>query len=76
MARPKSIEDMKGKELITLDECLVKLQELWQLPAPPYVRRTLQNRISRNEIKRYGPRNMTLVDWNEVRDKELRKRCG
>lgn len=76
MARPRNIENLEEKDLITLEECVQRLQDLWKLPAPPYQRRTLQNKISRNEFKRYGPYHLPLVDWYEVRDKELRKRCS
>lgn len=76
VGRPKNAIDLDSKELISLDECVKRLQELWGLPVPPYTRRTLQNKISKNEFKRYGPHRLTLVDWKEVREKELRKNCG
>lgn len=72
----KKASDIEEKDLIPLEECIVRLQNLWRLPKPPYVRRTLLNKISRNEFKRYGPYHCPLVDWDEVRAKELKKRGG
>lgn len=76
MARAKSIIDIEKKDLIDLDTCVQRLQELWKMDRPPYSRRTLQNKLSRNEFKRYGPYHHPLVDWDEVREKELKGKTG
>lgn len=70
-AKKHTVEEFENKDLISLDECAKRLQELLKMDKP-YSTRTLQNKISRNEFKRYGARFQTRVDWNEVRDKALK----
>ena len=65
--------DVATKDLITLDECVKRLQDLWKLERAPYSRKTLQNRISANVYRRYGPPRFPMVDWDEVRTKEIKK---
>lgn len=72
----KKVSDIENKDLVDLEECAKRLQDLWKLPKPPYARRTLLNKISNNEFKRYGPRKHVLLDWDEVKTKELKKRGG
>jgi len=72
----KRAPDISSADLISLEECVLRLQALWKLDKPPYSKKTIQNRLSANKYKRYGPSRNPMVDWNEVRDKELRERAG
>jgi len=65
-------KELESLELITIDECVKRIQELYRLPEPPYKKQTMHKWISQKQINRYGPRHMALVDWNEVR----RKKCS
>jgi hypothetical protein len=62
--RPRNTDDI---DLVTLDECLLRCQEFLRLQKPPFVRRTLQNKLSRGEFQRYGTYKEPQVDWNEVK---------
>lgn len=62
--RPKSTE---GKDIVSLDEALLRAQEFLGLDRPPFTRRTLQNKIHNLEFERFGPYHKPMVDWNEVK---------
>lgn len=64
IGRPKSLNN---KELVTLDEAIVRAQAELNLPKPPFSRRTLQNKVCRGEFSRFGTYHIPMVDWNEVR---------
>jgi hypothetical protein len=68
--------DISTMDLITIEECVIRLQALWKMDRPPYSKKTIQNRLSANRYKRYGPRRFPLVDWTEVKSKELRENVG
>ena len=69
VGRPKSLENLS---LVTLEQAVQKLKEFYGLPRSPYSKRTLQNKIWRRELNRYGPYHMTMVDWEEIQRKLCR----
>lgn len=62
--RPKKTD---GLDLVTLDECLERIQEHLGLDHPPFGRRRLQNKIAAGDYERYGTYHEPMVDWNEVK---------
>ena len=72
--RPRNTD---GMELVTLDVCIKRAQEYLNLEAPPFTKRTLQNKICRGEFSRYGGYHKPEVDWNEVkRSLHWKRRVG
>ncbi len=62
--RPRNLENT---DIITLDECLKRVQTFLGLEEPPFQRRALQNKITMGEYARYGTYHKPMVDWNEVK---------
>ena len=62
--RPKNLENV---ELLELDEAIVRAQEYLNLSRPPFVKRTLQNKICAGQLERYGTYHIPMVDWNELK---------
>lgn len=63
-------------ELITLDEAVELIREFFKLDHAPISRRTLQNKISKRELHRYGPYRVPMVDKNEVLNKICRLKAS
>jgi hypothetical protein len=71
--RPKNLENLN---LITLDDAVELIREFWKMDKAPISRRTLQNKISKGEINRYGPYKHTLLDRDEVINKLCRSKAS
>lgn len=62
--RPK---DMSNVELISLDDCVIRMQKELGSEKPPFARGTLKNKFCSGELTRYGTFRMPLVDWKEAK---------
>ncbi len=65
MSRGK-MKDLSTRDLITLDECIIRAQEFLKMDEPPFGKRRLQNRMSAGEFTRYGTYHKPMIDWAEV----------
>lgn len=73
VGRPKKIDNL---DLIPLDDAVEMIREFFKLDKPPLSRRTLQNKICKGEIHRYGPHKCTLVDREEILNKLCRAKAS
>lgn len=77
MARPKKrTKKIDNLDLITLDDAVEMIREFFKLENPPICRRTLQNKIYKGELHRYGPYKVPMLDRNEVLNKLCRLKAS
>lgn len=65
-------ENVKKVELISLEEARKMVQEFFQCRTPIISTKTIYNKVSSKELRRYGPRHKVLLDKSEVQEKLCR----